>query len=52
MAGHNKPNEGDKFAEFINSNGPLTGAIIAIAVIVLAVVGIIPSIIKRHAFNR
>lgn len=30
----------------------VTVGIIAIAVIVLAVVGIIPSIIKRHAFNR
>ena len=41
MAGRNKPNEGDKFAEFINSNGPLTGAIIAIAVIVCLAISVI-----------
>lgn len=41
MAGHNKPSEGDKFAEFINSNGPLAGAIIAIAFIVCFVISAI-----------
>lgn len=41
LTGHNKPSEGDKFAEFINSNGPLTGAIIAIAFIVCLVISII-----------
>ncbi|WP_264183268.1 hypothetical protein [Bifidobacterium pseudocatenulatum] len=41
MAGRNKPNEGDKFAEFINSNGPLTGAIIAIAFIVCLAISVI-----------
>ncbi len=41
MVGRNKPSEGDKFAEFINSNGPLTGAIIAIAFIVCFVISII-----------
>lgn len=41
MAGRNKPNEGDKFAEFINSNGPLVGAIVAIAFIVCLVVSVI-----------
>lgn len=41
MAGRNKPNEGDKFAEFINSNGPLTGAIIVIAFVVCLVISVI-----------
>lgn len=40
MAGR-KPTEGDKFAEFINSNGPMTGAIITIAFIVCLVISII-----------
>lgn len=33
--------EGDKFAEFVNSNGSLFGAIIAIVFIVCLVVSII-----------
>lgn len=41
MAGRNKPSEGDKFAEFINSNGPLVGEIIVIAFVVCFVISVI-----------
>lgn len=41
MAGRNKGNDGDKFAEFINSNGELVGAIIVVVFVVCFVVSAI-----------
>lgn len=42
MAGHD--NEGDRFAEFINGNGPLIGAIIVIAFVVCLVVNAVSNL--------